>query len=93
MTDADSTDPVARQQLARDIRDACINVGFLYVKNHGIPEESITGAVEAGKKFFALPDETKFKVYTNNLSIPIKAIYLYFCLWPTAVRREADRQL
>ncbi|KAL5482369.1 hypothetical protein ACEPAI_8963 [Sanghuangporus weigelae] len=61
MKDADSTDPAARQQLARDIRDACVNVGFFYVKNHGIPEESITGAVEAGKRFFSLPDETKFK--------------------------------
>ena len=62
MADADSCDPVARQQLARDIRDACINVGFFYVKNHGIPEDSILGAVDAAKAFFALPEETKLKV-------------------------------
>ncbi|KAL5501859.1 hypothetical protein ACEPAH_9120 [Sanghuangporus vaninii] len=61
MKDADSADPAARQQLARDIRDACINVGFFYVKNHGIPEESVLGAIEAGKRFFALPEETKSK--------------------------------
>ena len=62
MKEADSTDLAARQQLARDIRDACINVGFFYVKNHGIPEEDILGAIEAGKTFFALPEETKLKV-------------------------------
>lgn len=62
MKDADSADSAVRQQLARDIRDACINVGFFYIKNHGIPEESILGAVEAGKRFFALPEETKLKV-------------------------------
>ena len=62
MKDVDNPDPVARQQLARDIRDACINVGFFYVKNHGIPEKNISGAVDAGKRFFNLPDETKLKV-------------------------------
>lgn len=62
MKDADSTDAAVRQHLAEEIRDACINVGFFYVKNHGIPEESISGAVDVGKKFFALPNETKMKV-------------------------------
>ena len=36
--------------------------GFFYVKNHGIPEECALGAIDAGKKFFALPEETKLKV-------------------------------
>lgn len=81
MKEATNPDPVIRQQLAKDIRDACINVGFFYgmiiprylrntvshassapVKNHGIPEDDIQGAVEAGKKFFALPTETKMEV-------------------------------
>ena len=29
------------------------------VKNHGIPETAVAGAVEAAKKFFSLPLETK----------------------------------
>lgn len=32
MKDLDSPDPILRHQLARDIRDACINVGFFYGK-------------------------------------------------------------
>ncbi|KAI9064603.1 2OG-Fe-II oxygenase [Trametes sanguinea] len=49
----------ARRQLADEIRDACINVGFFYVKNHCIPEEVIANAVAAAKRFFALPQPAK----------------------------------
>ena len=34
----------------------------LLVKNHGIPEDVIEGAVGAGKEFFYLPKETKLQV-------------------------------
>ncbi|KAL5482508.1 hypothetical protein ACEPAI_9102 [Sanghuangporus weigelae] len=59
-------DPEARQQVAKDIREACVNVGFFYVKNHGIPEELMFNALEIGKKFFALPEETKLKYDSRN---------------------------
>ncbi|KAJ3988345.1 Clavaminate synthase-like protein [Lentinula detonsa] len=58
-TDASSSDPVRRMVLAEKIRDACINVGFFYITNHGVPEDIITDAVEAGKKFFAQPISSK----------------------------------
>lgn len=32
------------------------------VKNHGIPDEDVNAAIEAGKKFFALPTEKKLEV-------------------------------
>ncbi|PCH40438.1 Clavaminate synthase-like protein [Wolfiporia cocos MD-104 SS10] len=54
-----STDPAKRQALANDIRNACINVGFFYVKNHTIPDSAISGAVDAAKQFFSLPLEAK----------------------------------
>ncbi|KAJ3575865.1 hypothetical protein NP233_g806 [Leucocoprinus birnbaumii] len=60
--DATSQDPRARRELANLIRDACINVGFFYLKNHGIPEELIENAVEAGKTFFALSEVEKMKL-------------------------------
>ncbi|KAJ4494615.1 hypothetical protein C8J55DRAFT_532810 [Lentinula edodes] len=53
-TDASSSNPVRRMALAERIRDACVNV-----KNHGIPEDTIADAVEAGKKFFKLPISSK----------------------------------
>ncbi|KAA1476839.1 2OG-Fe-II oxygenase, partial [Dentipellis sp. KUC8613] len=55
-------DPLVRRQLADQIRDACINVGFFYVTNHGIPEPTTAGALHAAKDFFALPLETKTKL-------------------------------
>lgn len=56
---AQTTDPVVRRTLADEIRDACINVGFFYVKNHTIPKDTISRAITASKQFFALPQEQK----------------------------------
>uniref|UniRef100_A0A0W0GAF6 Fe2OG dioxygenase domain-containing protein n=1 Tax=Moniliophthora roreri TaxID=221103 RepID=A0A0W0GAF6_MONRR len=57
-----TADPLERRALADRIRDACINVGFFYIMNHGIPEDVIIAAVEAGKKFFALPESSKMEL-------------------------------
>jgi len=57
-----STDPDIRRALAEAIRDACMNVGFLYVKNHGIPEETIDGALAASKDYFSQPLESKMEL-------------------------------
>ncbi|KAH9919300.1 Clavaminate synthase-like protein [Fomitopsis serialis] len=54
-----NTDPAVRRALADEVRDACINVGFFYVKNHTIPQSTIHDAVSAGKRFFSLPLDTK----------------------------------
>ncbi|KAF5382423.1 hypothetical protein D9615_002770 [Tricholomella constricta] len=56
-----SSDPNVQKVLAADIRDACINVGFFYVKNHGIPEETIQTTLEMAKRFFAQPIESKME--------------------------------
>ncbi|THH06142.1 hypothetical protein EW145_g4287 [Phellinidium pouzarii] len=55
MQEVTNDDPLIRQQLAREL-----------VKNHGIAEEKITEAIDAGKKFFALPTETKLKYDSRN---------------------------
>lgn len=68
ITAASSTDPVARRVLANEIRDACINVGFFYIKNHGIAEDTITAAIDAGKKFFALPTSSKMDLDIHRSS-------------------------
>ncbi|KAI0793028.1 Clavaminate synthase-like protein [Irpex lacteus] len=59
LADLHSTDPAERRALADLIRDACINVGFFYVKNHGVPPETISKALSAGKSFFGLPQAAK----------------------------------
>ncbi|KAF9884281.1 hypothetical protein FE257_001911 [Aspergillus nanangensis] len=55
-----------RQLVAADIFDVCKNVGFFYVKNHGIPQETIDTIHTMAAKFFALPDEVKMESYIGN---------------------------
>ncbi|KAH9480673.1 2-oxoglutarate-Fe(II) type oxidoreductase hxnY [Psilocybe cubensis] len=62
LTDIRSNDIVKRRNLANEIRDACIQVGFFYVKNHGIPDVVIHDALEMAKKFFDLPIDTKMEI-------------------------------
>jgi isopenicillin N synthase-like dioxygenase len=47
------------QSLARDLRHACETVGFFFLENHGIAEEVFARAFDAGRRFFALPDDQK----------------------------------
>ena len=56
----------ARKAVAAEIREACINIGFFYVQNHGIPQESVDGVFEWGRKFFDLSFEEKMEVYIDN---------------------------
>ncbi|KAI5996001.1 hypothetical protein F5J12DRAFT_896347 [Pisolithus orientalis] len=60
--------PEERAALAQQIRDACVNVGFFYISNHGIPQETIDEVFSAMKAYFSLPLETKMKVGTTILA-------------------------
>ncbi|KAF8177027.1 hypothetical protein BJ912DRAFT_1063716 [Pholiota molesta] len=62
ITDAYSSDPIARRKLADLIRDACLNVGFFYIESHGIPEEVIHNTINVAKKYFELPESTKMEL-------------------------------
>jgi len=78
LKDATHPELQVRKALAARIRDACINVGFFYVSNHGIPEPIIEQALHAAKALFALPQQIKeeldihkspnFKGYTGLLA-------------------------
>ncbi|KAJ8523195.1 hypothetical protein ONZ45_g293 [Pleurotus djamor] len=62
LADAWSSDVLKRRKLAEVIRDACVNVGFFYVANHGIPQATIDAAIEGGKTFFELPEDAKMSL-------------------------------
>ncbi|CAE6499966.1 unnamed protein product [Rhizoctonia solani] len=49
-------------QVASAIREACIQVGFFYVKTHGVAEAKITSALNAARQFFDQPMEEKMKI-------------------------------
>lgn len=50
------------EQLHTAMRD----VGFFYIKNHGVSEKLQQDSLELTKTFFALPVEEKLKVETVN---------------------------
>ncbi|KAL4907034.1 hypothetical protein BDW74DRAFT_167055 [Aspergillus multicolor] len=52
----------ARKKLASKVRAAAENTGFFYIKNHGIPEDLIQGALDQAKSFFAQSAEEKDRV-------------------------------
>jgi isopenicillin N synthase-like dioxygenase len=52
-------DPEGKRRVAQTIYRACHEVGFMYLKNHGIPEGAIAQAFDQSQQFFAMPTEEK----------------------------------
>lgn len=48
-----------QEHVAQQIDEAFRNVGFVYLKNHGVPKEKVKECFEWSRKFFALPLEAK----------------------------------
>jgi len=42
-------------------------VGFFYVKNHGVPPSAIEDVVTVARRFFALPEAQKMEIHVNRL--------------------------
>ena len=58
-------DERATARVGADLRRAAEEVGFLYVKNHGIPEKVIAEADRQARGFFAQPLADKERVRIN----------------------------
>jgi len=59
-------DEAARKAVALQLGEACRNIGFFYVVNHGVPAATIQGALDAAKRFFAQPAEAKREIAIEN---------------------------
>src|SRR6201986_589425 len=64
-----SGEPGALERLAKHVRHACENIGFLYAINHGVPQEVIDRGFAASRRFHALPLEEKLKLRHNQNNI------------------------
>ncbi|MFM9970178.1 MAG: isopenicillin N synthase family dioxygenase [Burkholderiales bacterium] len=51
-----------RRRVAREIRQVCLEIGFFYIKGHGIPTEELKALLTMGEQFFQLPLEEKLKI-------------------------------
>jgi isopenicillin N synthase-like dioxygenase len=56
----------ARDRIARQLRHALENIGFLIVVNHGVSADLIDGIVEQARRFHALPFGERTKLETKR---------------------------
>lgn len=63
-------DAAAKRRVAAALKDAAMQVGFFYIKNHGVEARIVEALFASGPKFFALPLAEKMKCHvklsTNN---------------------------
>ena len=52
-------DEATQRRVAREIGDACSTVGFLALRNHGVPPSAVAGVWDATRAFFDLDEATK----------------------------------
>lgn len=54
--------PSDQQRLARDVARACVDTGFFYIRNHGLPCTLIEEVFEQARLLFDLPDPEKERI-------------------------------
>ncbi|MBL8705529.1 MAG: isopenicillin N synthase family oxygenase [Rhodospirillales bacterium] len=60
------TDRAAKQRTAAAIGRACEEIGFIYIANHGVPQDLIEHTFAEARRFFALPLAEKSKIPIAN---------------------------
>ncbi|KAF5348157.1 hypothetical protein D9756_010755 [Leucocoprinus leucothites] len=60
------SEPSSRETFINELRHALINVGFLYLKNHPVPQATVNKLTEYAPKLFDLPQEVKDKARMQN---------------------------
>jgi isopenicillin N synthase-like dioxygenase len=58
--------PLQKQELLQELHDALFNIGFLYIKNHGVRQETIAALTSLLPALFDLPGTTKASLSKVN---------------------------
>ena len=58
--------PDTKPQFLESLRNALLEIGFLYISNTGIEDGLIADVIAQGKAFFDLPEEKKLEVQMKN---------------------------
>lgn len=62
-------EPGARERLAEELRRAFTEVGFYFVRGHGIPDAAIERTFDAARRFHDLPDDRKLAIRIDEHNI------------------------
>ncbi|MER8764321.1 2-oxoglutarate and iron-dependent oxygenase domain-containing protein [Mesorhizobium sp. M0968] len=60
------------RSVAKEFRWALSNVGFMYIKNHGISEKLLAEIFAQARAFFNLPVEEKMKLHISNSGVALR---------------------
>lgn len=63
---SEARDPATKPKFLEQLLHALLEVGFLYLKNVGIPEELTQKVIKEGVAFFELPTEEKLRIEMKN---------------------------
>jgi isopenicillin N synthase-like dioxygenase len=64
--DLRSTDRQSRMAVGHAIRNACMDTGFFYICDHGVPSSLMDAVLSEARRFFALPLEQKLRLDMAN---------------------------
>lgn len=64
-------DPEGRKEIAKAVRAAARNSGFMQIVDHGISEELVAEAFDVSKRVFALPLEEKVSPFLPSLLLEL----------------------
>lgn len=62
-----SRDQNTKPAFLESLREALLEVGFLYIKNTGIDDSLIQDVITQGKAFFDLPEAKKLEIEMKNV--------------------------
>lgn len=60
--------PAGKQQVTEEVRNACRDIGFLVIKNHGLSLSTLEDAFRLSRGFFDLPQDRKDAVHPTGPS-------------------------
>jgi isopenicillin N synthase-like dioxygenase len=60
------SDLAAKQALAAELRHACTEIGFFYIRNHGVAQELIDATFAECPRFFGLPLDEKMAIHVRH---------------------------
>lgn len=84
-------DPGALEALATGWREACEELGFLCIVNHGLADELLERMDAEARRFHALPEEEKLKIRVNEHQrgyIPSKATIVKHSTYETHTKLD-----
>ncbi|MER9953162.1 2-oxoglutarate and iron-dependent oxygenase domain-containing protein [Mesorhizobium sp. M0047] len=60
------------QRVAKEIRWAFSNTGFMYVKNHGIPQHLVDAVFDVSRRFFDMPMSQKMMLHVSKSDVALR---------------------